>query len=111
MSLFKGRKITAEIYGESHADKIGIRVTGFPEFAFSPEKLKEFIERRKPSLSVFSTKRREPDEPRFYRADGSEITDNFPNGFARLKTRTEKAATITSFTESPVLRTRIMRGI
>lgn len=77
MSLYKGRKITAEIYGESHADKIGIRVTGFPEFAFSPEKLKEFTERRKPSLSVFSTKRREPDEPRFYRADGSEITDNF----------------------------------
>lgn len=76
MSLFKGRKITAEIYGESHADKIGIRVTGFPEFTYSPEKLKEFTERRKPSSSVFSTKRTEKDEPVFYRADGTEITGN-----------------------------------
>lgn len=75
MSVFKGRKTEVEIYGESHAEKIGVRVKGFPEFIYSAQKLKEFADRRKPSLSVFSTKRREPDEPIFYRADGSEISD------------------------------------
>lgn len=74
MSLFKGRKTEVEIYGESHADKIGVRVKGFPEFTYSAEKLKEFSERRKPSLSVFSTKRREADEPVFYRKDRSVIS-------------------------------------
>ena len=65
MSLFEGRKIKVEIYGESHAEKIGVKVSGFPSFEFDPEALAKFTDRRKPSGDVFSTKRKEADVPVF----------------------------------------------
>ena len=42
MSLFSGKKLFVEIYGESHADKIGVLVKGFPRFKFNSEELGEF---------------------------------------------------------------------
>lgn len=65
MAKFSGKNLTVEIYGESHAEKIGVKVTGFPEFNFSTEKLNQFLSRRKPNNSAYSTARKEDDIPVF----------------------------------------------
>lgn len=65
MSFF-GRKVQIEIYGRSHAPCIGVNITGLPKgFAINIEKLYEFMERRSPKKSAFSTSRKEPDLPVF----------------------------------------------
>ena len=66
MSTFNGRKLTVEIYGESHAEKIGVSVKGFPRFKFCEDELNEFTARRKATGNIFSTSRIEPDKPVFY---------------------------------------------
>lgn len=63
MAIFNGKKLNIEIYGESHAEKIGVKVSGLPEFNYDLTKLGEFLDRRKPSASVFSTSRKEEDKP------------------------------------------------
>lgn len=65
MSVFNGKKISVEIFGESHADKIGAVVKGFPYFKINQEKLSEFTARRKATGDIFSTSRIEPDIPVF----------------------------------------------
>ena len=65
MSTYNGEKLNIRIYGTSHADKIGAIVTGFPRLEVDEENLKLLMKRRSPSSGVFSTKRREPDEPIF----------------------------------------------
>lgn len=87
MSVFKGRKLTVEIYGESHAEKIGVFAKGLPEFKFDAEKLTAFIGRRKASGGVFSTARKEPDIPVFYGADGGEIKGEFKAEIFNTDTR------------------------
>lgn len=77
MSLFSGKKLSVEIYGESHAEKIGVSVKGFPRFKFDSEDLCEFLARRKATLSVFSTSRIEPDEPIFSGVKDGEISGEF----------------------------------
>ena len=47
MSLFKGEKLSIEIYGESHAERIGGIVKGMPETLIDFDKLKEFTYRRR----------------------------------------------------------------
>lgn len=66
MSVFNGKKLTVDIYGESHADKIGVSVKGFPRFKFDSDELNAFTARRKATVSVFSTSRLESDCPVFY---------------------------------------------
>ena len=73
MSIFNGRKISLEIFGESHSEKIGVKAKGFPAFTVDLSRLSEFTERRKASDSVFSTARKEEDAPIFYGADGGKI--------------------------------------
>lgn len=65
MSYFNGKKLKIEIYGESHANEIGVKCKGFPKFNVDIQKLAEFLARRKASLSAFSTPRIEADEPEF----------------------------------------------
>ena len=77
MSTFNGRKLRIEIYGESHAEKIGVSVSGFPVFKFDEDELSAFLARRKATDSVFSTSRKEPDIPVFTGANGGEITGEF----------------------------------
>ena len=77
MSEFCGKKLSVNIYGESHADKIGVLVKGFPRFKFNSEELGEFLARRKATDSVFSTSRLEPDLPVFYGVNGGEISGEF----------------------------------
>lgn len=61
-----GNSIRLDVYGESHAPQIGMRLEGFPagrkiDFAA----LQAFMERRAPGRDGLSTPRREPDVPEF----------------------------------------------
>ena len=38
MSLYNGDKLKIEIYGQSHAEKIGVRVSGFPRMKIDEER-------------------------------------------------------------------------
>ena len=59
MSTYKGEKLNIEIYGTSHAEKIGATVTGFPRIKVDTNYLNEVMKRRSPSSGIFSTKRKE----------------------------------------------------
>ena len=65
MSTYNGEKLNIRIYGTSHAEKIGAIVEGFPRLKIDTENLNSVMKRRSPSSSVYSTKRKEPDEPIF----------------------------------------------
>ena len=71
MSVFKGRKLNIEIYGSSHGEKIGAKVSGFPDMEIDFKSLDLFIQRRKGNGEIYSTKRCEKDEPIF-----SNLVDN-----------------------------------
>ena len=77
MSLFSGKNLSVEIYGESHAEKIGVKVKGFPRFKFDEKELGAFLARRKASGDVFSTSRVEPDIPVFTGIANGEINGEF----------------------------------
>lgn len=77
MSIYKGEKLTVEIFGESHSDTIGAKVWGMPETAVDLNKLKEFIDRRKAGGGVYSTTRTEPDEPIFDGINGGVIDGEY----------------------------------
>ena len=66
MAEFIGKKLRVEIYGESHAEKVGFRAQGFPEWKIDLAEQESFVARRKASGGVFSTPRIEADEPLFY---------------------------------------------
>ena len=75
MSVFKGEQLNIEIYGTSHAEKIGAKVSGFPRVKIDSENLNEVLKRRSPSNSIFSTKRKEPDEPIFEKGVNNGVID------------------------------------
>ena len=61
-----GRHLKLEVYGESHAPQIGMRLEGFPsDVAVDLVALQAFMERRAPGRDAFSTARKEPDVPEF----------------------------------------------
>lgn len=61
-----GKVLKLEVYGESHAPKIGMRLEGFPQgLKIDFDALKAFMERRAPGRDEFSTPRCEPDAPKF----------------------------------------------
>ncbi len=56
-------KISVEVFGTSHSDKIGVKINGLPMGAsVDTKELQSFVNRRKASNSNFSTKRVEPDK-------------------------------------------------
>ena len=77
MSIFNGKKLTIEIYGESHAEKIGVKAQGFPQFTFDKNELSAFLSRRKAVNSVYSTSRIEPDEPIFTGVNNCTVKGDF----------------------------------
>ncbi|MBO5712815.1 MAG: chorismate synthase [Clostridia bacterium] len=87
MSKFNGKNITVEIYGESHAEKIGVKATGFPRFTFSEDKLNNFLARRKANKGVFSTSRKELDAPIFTGVNNGEILGDFSADIYNQNTR------------------------
>ena len=75
MSVFKGEKLNIEIYGESHAESIGAKVSGFPRFKIDFENLKNFTLRRKANGKQYSTKRIESDTPIFQNCGDNGLID------------------------------------
>ena len=75
MSKYHGEKISVEIYGTSHAPKIGAKVTGFPRVKIDEKFLSSVMQRRVPKNAVFSTKRSEPDEPIFEKGLDNGVID------------------------------------
>ncbi len=65
MAKWKGRKLSVEIYGTSHAPEIGVKAEGFPKEEISLSRLTAFMDRRKAKKAVYSTPRIEPDAPVF----------------------------------------------
>ncbi len=61
-----GTTLKLDVWGESHAPAIGMRLEGFPAGeAINREELQAFMERRAPGRDEFSTARKEPDVPEF----------------------------------------------
>ena len=75
MSTYEGEKLNIEIYGTSHAEKIGAKVKGFPLLKIDNDYLNSVMKRRAPSSGVFSTKRNEPDEPIFEKGLDNGVID------------------------------------
>ncbi|MBQ7642696.1 MAG: chorismate synthase [Clostridia bacterium] len=65
MSVWKGDRLTLEIFGESHSPEIGFNASGFPKIKLNEEELKKFTARRRSTGENYATPRTEPDEPIF----------------------------------------------
>lgn len=63
MSSEFGKNIKVSVFGQSHSKAIGVVVDGLPVGEnIDTVKLQAFMNRRKPSDGIYSTKRNEPDE-------------------------------------------------
>ena len=61
-SVFQGRKLQIEIFGASHAEKIGVKVNGLDGETIDQDALKEFMGRRRAKKFAYSTTRIESDK-------------------------------------------------
>ena len=65
-SIWIGKRIRMSIFGQSHAEAIGMTLDGLPAgMAVDPDLLQRFLDRRAPGRSEWSTARREEDIPEF----------------------------------------------
>ncbi len=70
-----GKRLKLDVYGESHAPAIGMRMEGFPpELTIDRAELQAFMERRAPGRDALSTARREPDVPEFLSGLSGDVT-------------------------------------
>ncbi|MCR5413787.1 MAG: chorismate synthase [Kiritimatiellae bacterium] len=70
-----GKTLKLDVWGESHAPAIGMRLEGFPAGAkVDMTALRAFMERRAPGRDAMSTSRREPDIPEFISGLDGETT-------------------------------------
>ncbi len=65
MSVFKGEHITIELYGQSHDEKVGVILEGFPKIQINEAALASFMARRQGGQGFGTTNRREEDLPTF----------------------------------------------
>ncbi len=65
MAKWKGKQLSVEIYGTSHAPEIGVKLKGFPGEEISLTELCSFLGRRKAKNALYSTPRIEEDCPVF----------------------------------------------
>ncbi len=61
-SVYVGKKLTIEIFGASHAEEIGVKITGLQGQAFSLDEVNSLLNRRKAKKTAYSTKRLEEDK-------------------------------------------------
>lgn len=87
MSVYNGRKINVEIFGESHSENIGVKVKGFPKLKIDQEQLANFLQRRKAKIGVYSTSRIEPDQPIFTNVENDEINGEFTAVIKNINTK------------------------
>lgn len=74
-----GRHIKLDVYGESHAPQIGMRLEGFPSgVAVDFAALQTFMDRRAPGRDALSTARKEPDVPEFKSGISDSVTTGAP---------------------------------
>ena len=79
MSSTIGKNIKISIFGESHGPAIGVVIDGLPAGeAIDIDKLKSFLGRRAPGRNLYSTPRREEDEPIFLSGLLNNITTGAP---------------------------------
>lgn len=65
MSFTIGEKIRVTVFGQSHADAVGVVIDGLPAGErIDPEEINAFLKRRAGGGAVYSTARKESDEPR-----------------------------------------------
>ena len=78
MSSVWGRKLTITVFGQSHADAIGVVVDGLPAgFRVDREQLQTFLKRRAAG-GPFATSRVEPDVPEFVSGLVDDVTCGAP---------------------------------
>ena len=66
MTFSCGENLRVHLFGQSHADAIGVSIEGIPAGKrIDLEELAAFLRRRAPGRSAWSTARREPDAPEF----------------------------------------------
>ena len=66
MSSVFGQNIKVSVFGQSHSEAIGVTIDGLPAgIRISREKLQDFLDRRAPGKSRYTTKRKEPDKAEF----------------------------------------------
>ena len=66
MSSSYGENIRLTIFGQSHSPAIGVTLEGIPAGeTVDPDALQQFLDRRAPGRSAFSTPRKEADRPEF----------------------------------------------
>lgn len=87
MSIFNGKNISLEIFGESHSESIGVKAKGFPKMQVDNDKLLKFLERRKASSGVYSTSRKEPDQPIFENLSNGQVQGEFTATIKNLNTK------------------------
>lgn len=92
MGSYFGKEIHISIFGQSHAECIGVTIDGLPAGeAVEEEALRSFMLRRAPGRSAESTARREADEPHIIcglhngRTCGAPLTAIIKNGDTRSK--------------------------
>ena len=77
MATSYGNNLKISIYGGSHDERIGVKLTGFPAgFQADLDALQKFLARRAPGNSDLATPRKEADEPVFL----SGLTDGVTDG-------------------------------
>lgn len=75
MSIFRGERISLEIYGGSHEAVIGVRITGIAAgFHIDRTAIAEFMARRAPGRDKYSTPRVEADAVEFLSGVDGDIT-------------------------------------
>jgi len=61
-----GNKIKVTVFGQSHAEAIGVVIDGLPsDFKVDTDKVQAFLDRRAPGKNAFSTARKEGDKVQF----------------------------------------------
>ena len=77
--IFRGKKLTVSIFGQSHAAAIGAVIDGLPAgFRIDREQLQVFLNRRAPGQGRLTTARKEADEPEFVSGLNGETTCGAP---------------------------------
>ena len=94
-------KIKVEIFGASHADEIGVRLTGIPRGEKVDVKaVQAFVDSRKASDNVWSTPRKEPDEVIIK----SGVTDGVTDGnkiLAVIKNKAQRSSDYSPYRLTP----------
>lgn len=79
MSSTYGTKVKISIFGQSHSEAIGVTLDGLPAgVRIDMEALQEFMDRRAPGKSKYSTPRKEADRPEFLSGLVGDVTCGAP---------------------------------